>query len=556
VPAWTLTAALGLLYVLLAPVSSDLAAAGYRSELFSRVGFTLWDNGWYGGHHLPAYSLLAPPLSALLSPQLLGALSMTAAAALFAALVRSHAPRAARAASLWFAFGAGVELFTNRITFELGLALGLAALLAARLASARRAHEEQRHAALHVLALTLALLCPLASPVAGAFLALALIAWWLAARGGAFSLLLALAALAPIALLALAFPEGGSEPFVAAAFYPTLAGTLALALAIPPRRGALRAGVGLYALVLVACYLVPTPVGGNAVRLGALLAGPLLAYALIARPSGTYVERRHRTPKPWHWLPRGSRAVALAALAPAFLYWQLRAPIADYASGASDPASAASYYRPLLGELRRLGVGYGGRPVRIEVPPTRDHAEARYLAAHVALARGWERQLDRRENGPFYEGTPHGAALDTTRYREWLTRNAVSFVALPDAPLDYAARAEARLLRATPPDYLRETWRSRHWRLFEVRTPAPLAQPPSTLLRLGVEDFALRAPRAGRFVVRVRYTPYWALLDGHGCVRRTAGEDWTEVQARAAGTLRVGIDFSLARVFERGARCR
>ena len=55
----------------------DLAAAGYRSDLFARVGFTLWDNGWYGGHHLLAYSLLAPALGALIGPQPLAALSMT-----------------------------------------------------------------------------------------------------------------------------------------------------------------------------------------------------------------------------------------------------------------------------------------------------------------------------------------------------------------------------------------------------------------------------------------------------------------------------------------------
>ena len=35
------------------------------------------------------------------------------------------------------------------------------------------------------------------------------------------------AALAPIALLTLVFPEGGSQPFVASAFYPALAGVVA-----------------------------------------------------------------------------------------------------------------------------------------------------------------------------------------------------------------------------------------------------------------------------------------------------------------------------------------
>ena len=58
--AWLFTAACALAYVLLAPPSADLAAADYRSELFSHSGLTLWDNAWYGGHHLPAYSVLAP----------------------------------------------------------------------------------------------------------------------------------------------------------------------------------------------------------------------------------------------------------------------------------------------------------------------------------------------------------------------------------------------------------------------------------------------------------------------------------------------------------------
>ena len=33
-----------------------------------------------------------------------------------------------------------------------------------------------------------------------------------------------------------------------------------------------------------------------------------------------------------------------------------------------------------------------------------DHFEARFLALHVALARGWERQLDLGRDGLFYGG--------------------------------------------------------------------------------------------------------------------------------------------------------
>src|SRR6185312_10415168 len=103
-PAWALAALLAVVYLILAPQSPDLAAASYRSHLFSREGFSLWDNSWYGGHHLLAYSLLAPALGALVGPALLAAVSMVLATALFELAVAGRVPPlAARVASLWFA---------------------------------------------------------------------------------------------------------------------------------------------------------------------------------------------------------------------------------------------------------------------------------------------------------------------------------------------------------------------------------------------------------------------------------------------------------------------
>jgi hypothetical protein len=540
VGAWTFTAAFGLLYVIVAPLSTDLAAAGYRSDEFSRAGFALWDNGWYGGHHVLAYSVLAPALSALLSPQLLAALSMTAATALFTALIGGcFAARATRIASCWFALGAAAGLLSNRVPFELGVAAGLAALLAAQATVGGRIRSWRGAAAL-----VLAFACSLASPIAGAFLALATLAWALSARRSTrerptavrpaarwLALAIAAAALAPIALLAVAFPEGGSEPFVASAFYPVLAVVLLIAAAIPREQRLLRTGALLYAAALVGAYVVPSAVGGNADRLGALLAGPLLACALPGRASQR-------------------RAWALVALAPLLLYWQLRAPISDYASAASDPAAPSSYYAPLLAELRRLHVGYGSKPARIELVPTRNHMEARWVAERVAIARGWERQLDIARNGVFYG---HGEQLDAARYRAWLAQNAISYVALADAPLDYSARDEARLV-ASARGYLREVWRSADWRLFAVRDAVPLAPAPSELTELGSDSFTLRAPAAGAYVVRVRFTPYWAIASGSGCVQRARG-GWTEVRTPRAEQVRVTIGFSLARVFGEGPRC-
>ena len=178
--------------------------------------------------------------------------------------------------------------------------------------------------------------------------------------------------------------------------------------------------------------------------------------------------------------------------------------------------------------------------------------EARFLALRVPIARGWERQLDRQRNALFYQRT---AALTPERYRAWLQRQAISYVALPDAPLDYSAKREAQLIRAGALPYLREVWRSAHWRLFAVREAVALSQPPSVLQRLGHDYFTVYAPAAGTFTVRVRFTPYWALASGHGCVRRAPG-GWTELESPRPATVHVVIDFSLMRTFDRGPRCR
>ncbi|MEA2273171.1 MAG: hypothetical protein QOI98_1879, partial [Solirubrobacteraceae bacterium] len=189
----------------------------------------------------------------------------------------------------------------------------------------------------------------------------------------------------------------------------------------------------------------------------------------------------------------------------------------------------------------------GGAPFRTEIVATRNHWEAAHVAPQYALARGWERQLDTRYDGVFYQG------LSARSYRLWLDDNAVRFVALSDAPLDYAARGEAALLRH-PPAFLRTVWRGRHWQVFAVRDERPLASGPATLASLGAERFALSVTRPGDITVRVRFSPYWAVTSGRGCVEPGEG-GWTRVRASQAGPLVVAIRFSPTRLVQRGARC-
>ena len=514
---------LAAVYLVLEPASGDLAAATYRGELFARAGFTLWDSGWYGGHYLPGYSLLAPALGALVGERLLLALCAIAAAGLFGLLAQRTFPRAgARVAGASFALGVCVGLLSGRVAYGLGITVGLLALLVLiRGWSAA--------------ALALAVLTSLASPVAGAFLALAGLAYALGAAppapGGQLEgvragwrprprgLALAGTALVPIVMLAVVFPEGGWQPFSLSLLWPVLGGVLLIAVVLPRADGALAPdtrrmltlGAWLYALALLGAFVLHTPVGSNAARLGALLAAPLVAGVL------------------WE-----DRRLVLALLAPALLYWQLETPINDFAALAGNPSVNASYYAPLAGELTRLA---DGRPLRVEVPLTEAHWESVYLPEHplILLARGWERQLDTRYDALFYR-----PKLTPAAYRSWLGQNAVSYVALPDVPLDSAGEQEGQLIARGLP-YLAEVWHSPHWRLFAVRDAAPLAQAPAVLSDVAPDSFTLLAPRPGAFTVRVHFTPYWTIEHGTASVHGAAG-GWTEIDTRRAGVIRVGID--------------
>ena len=440
--AWALALAVPLsaAYLVWSPPAADLAAAIYRSELFARAGYVLKDSGWYAAHphYVVGYSLLSPPLGALIGVRLLMTLSVLVACGLFGLISERvfGARGAGRAAALVFAFGMCAELLSGRVPYDLGLAIGLGAVLAAM--------SKQFAATLVLAALT-----SLASPVAGAFLAMALLAWgaaswWSRRHVPAHSVLGAAVALAPIAIMSIAFPEGGYEPFALSAFWPACAGVVAFALLLPRERLgeraylAVRIGAWMYALALAASYAIHTPMGGNAARLG-----PELAPALL---TGVLWERRR---------------IALVLLAPLLVYWQLNTPIGDLSEIYGQQSVHAGYYAPLLREMRALS---HGRPTIVEVPLTAAHMEAAYVAGHdgVKLARGWDRQLDTRYDALFYRPTLSAAA-----YRAWLAENRVRYVALPDALPDYAAETEVALIRRGLP-YLREIWHSRHWRLFRV----------------------------------------------------------------------------------------
>ncbi|HWI73135.1 MAG TPA: hypothetical protein VNT55_14365 [Baekduia sp.] len=512
-PAWLVASVLAAIYLVVDPPSADLAAQTYRTGLYEHAGFVVFDLGWYGGHHNPSYSILFPPLAAAIGPRVVGALAAVLAAWAFERLVTEHDGAGARPAALWFATATMVSLITGRLTFALGVALALCAVLA--LSRGRL-----------VWCGIAGAVAALASPVAVAFLALVLAAWGITRKRYLAAAALLAVTLAPAAALSYLFPEGGSFPFVWSAFVPTLAGTLLLIAVLwrsaPPM---LRLGLAFYAVLLVVSAALDTPMGGNAVRLGALFGGPIAALVLL--PAG--------------------RGRALALLALPLLYWQVSTPVDDVWRAASDQSIHASYYDGMLRFLHARQAAEG--PFRIEIPFTDNHWESARVAPTVPLARGWERQLDRKVNGLFYDDEP----FTPERYQAWLADNAVRYVALAGAPIDYSAAEEAALVRRRP-SFLREVWHDAHWRIFAVRGATPLAGGGAKVTRMDADRVDLTVPRAGDYVVRVRFTPYWRALEDGACVAPARG-DWTTVHAARPGVVRLRASFSLGRARATTARC-
>lgn len=506
-----IAAAFGAVYLLWAPEGADLPAAVFRSDLFARAGFTFVDTAWYGGHNLPAYSVLAPPLGAWLGVRLSATIAVVIAAGLFPLLLQRALPRRTTwPASVLFAISVAATLFTDRIAFNIGLPLGIAALLAA-------AYDRRW------LALFLAVLTPLASPVAGTFLALCGVSWTLASRRR-YGLALAFAAVAPIAVLNLLFPEGGVFPMSAWVLWPSLIGLAGVFAAAGRELNVVRIGAVLYAAAVVFCFIVPNAAGANVARLIALVAAPLLTLELWDRG----------------WL----RWILVPAVG-LTLYWSASPSLKAMRQAHGDPTQQAGYFDSLNAELERIEQEEG-HPVRVEIPFTRMHWEAARVADHVSIARGWLRQLDRGRNTLFYE-----KPLQAKRYLSWLQSNGISYVALPaaDVPLDFSAREEAALIRDGLPG-LREVWRDARWTLYRVENSRPLG-----VTAMGPDWFDVRL-RAGESVdALVRYSGHWAVISGAGCVSPTS-DGFTRVSATRTGTLRIGVRLDpLRELVNTGQRC-
>jgi len=510
---------LSLIYLITAPLSADHAAQLFRTELFEQSGPVLWNNYWFGGHYLPTYSLLAPAIGSWIGFRIMGVAAVIGTVALFTLIVDRRWGEQARAGAIWFAAAATVSLYSGRLTFALGVLLGMAAVYAAQ--RGRRP-----------VSLALAVTVALASPVAALFLACCGFAHWVNSRltgsPDRRGLEIAVASFFTAGLVALLFPGGGDEPYVLTSFLPAIALTLVAAVLVPGKERLVRTGLIVYATALVATFLLSTPMGGNVNRLGVLLVGSLFlcaTWGVESRPA--------------------RRAVAFAALLPVLALWQFYPVIRDLNLVRDEPAVAAEFYEEIE---QVLGPRLARSPARVEVLPVASHWESARVPPGIPLARGWERQTDRRFNRLFYTDR-----LDPQRYRRWLRDLAVAFVAVPQTKLDYAAEAEADLIDRGL-DFLRQIPSGPDWKLYRVIGAAPMVEPPARMTGFETDGFSLEIPQPGTYRVRIRATSYWRIESGVGCVGRT-DDGWTEVSTSTPGEVEVRARFSPGARFTDGPDC-
>jgi hypothetical protein len=473
-------------YLLASPMGADLSAQLAWTDLVEEHWPALLDLRWYGGINPLGYSILTPPLMALLGVQLATALGYLAGVVLLTALFQRTHVRRPVAGGVVAAVCLIGNLASSRTTFTVGLAAAVGALLAL-------ACERPR------LSVLLAVLTSLTSPVAAVFLTLSGAALVLSGRRRE-GMWLALSALIPTVVNGLLFGNGGTMPFgPGQAALAVLASLIVMAACkhVP----VVFWGASLSAALVVVAYLVPNPVGSNAARLAELLAPPVLVAV---------------SPLPGRLV---AVLTALVLVPQPLLY-------VDEVRARGDLALDPAFYAPLIRQLETRDV-----TGPIEVVPMRRHGESAAVAPDVPLARGWLRQVDVGRNGMFYDGS-----LDATTYRRWLDANAVSWVALGRGEHDWAAGREAALVRDGLP-YLQPVWADQNWTLYQVDDPTPVVAQPGRLLARDAVSLTLDLPVAGEYELKVRWSKWLSVSSG--CLE-PGRAGWTSVVVEQPTTVRVG----------------
>ncbi len=470
-PLWAYALALGVaiaaVYLVWAPATPDYAAQTAWATLVHQAGAVPVFGRWFGGVSVGSYSLLVPVLTGALSVRIVGAAAAVVSLALVVPLVRGS--RNQRLAVTVFAICTTANLLSGRVTFAVGVAIGVVALAVV--------------ARGWIVAAGLLAVCTYAaSPVAGVLLLIPVGAMVINDRSQRSASLAAVSGvLAAAALSHWLFPLPGYEPFNRGLMLTCLVIQLGIAAAPVSRR--LRIAALLGALLIVATYLVHTPLGGNVARLSVILMPAAAAAELATRRMTAY------------------------AIASVLLIYPIAQATGDVATS-RDQSARPSFATGLERQLANYPIA---QTQRIEVVDAINHwGSVRLAGAGFSIARGWLTQVDEVRNPEFYNNAP----LTAKSYRVFLDQTASGYVAVErSAPLDSGSQAEAGLISRGLP-YLTEVWSDPDWKLYRVSAPTPLATGVASVVRTTNTGLILDAKSPGRVELDINWSPYLTVTGG------------------------------------------
>ncbi|WP_374198478.1 hypothetical protein [Streptomyces sp. ISL-12] len=502
----------------------DLAAQVAWAEFARMYPGYAYNLFWYGGLHTANYSVISPYLMAALGVVPVTLLSGLAASWCAGALVQRTGVRKPLWPALAVMFSLWCQVVSGRSTFVLGTAFAMGAVLA--VVSGRGG----RYLTAAALTTTLA---TMGSPVAGLFLVVVGAAYLLTREWGR-ALALLLPPVAVVATTTLLFPFEGEQPMALGRIWPPVLLCAVVVLAAPTAWRLLRYGAAVYALGVVLCYLIASPIGTNVERLTELAAPAALLAIVMYRWDGeadgdgapSALRALGRLTPRWR---RVGCAVALGLS----LIWLSGKTTADIVTNTKVPEWAVKT-DGVVNELERLDAWR----TRVEVVPARDHREAAILAPYVNMARGWNRQADVERGRLFYEGhggteVPEGT-FTSRAYRAWLSEWAVGFVVLVNGEPDGPAELEHALV-SREPDYLDLVWQDANWKIYRVKDATPLVDAPASVVSSDGANLVVHMPRPGTVTVRIAHSP-WLWAD-NGCL--TAEGEFTRLTVREAGDVRI-----------------
>jgi hypothetical protein len=517
--AWHLPAGAGI----------DTAAHAYKIAVARAGGGWLWDGMWYSGSYAAAtYGYLYYLVASHTGQTILVVSAAGLLPVLFWCYLRgvwgltgrtSLLPPAALAVTV------ALSMPFGEYPFLVGLALTMAG--AAVLGAKRPVWV-----ALAALPVAVALFVnPLSALCGGVFLAADLLTRPAMRR----RLAIFAAALAPFALVRLGMMVAFSQPSVEIDLLLSQAKFVAIGLggALLVRQSAdpdRRSKSVVFLVAAAACglaWLVPhNPVGDDMGRF----------YMLFAIPVLLAVRRL--------WTPL--RAAALLACALLVLPLSMAGAVAT----STGPSFAAwqAFFAPGL----RLASRFYNPNYRFEVLPLAKHWEAYFFPlAGYPLAQGWYRQSDAIHNSALRAG----GSASAVQYAAWLRSVGVQYILAPHAALDPSATSEPRLL-ATSSQFVRVANADR-WAIYRVTDPRPIVvplagaaprsvyvgrhtrrraprSPAADVIRYGRAELTLRVVRAGNYLAKISWSPYWTLARGAGSLSQAPG-DWVHLYAAGTG---------------------